>query len=469
MTYKGILIKDFRHFVEEHSQMVKKHAIQMAQKKGRPYEYLRSKEDKEARARVIARKDNISHGLICIFGTLEASNSFKVLSQNGHIQIKSCVRKCLCLYFYFLDKELGLIHIRLATWFPFPIQIYLNGHEWLAKKLEQHHIGFEKEDNAFVRIENYERAQRLANRFSLNPRHLNALASKVNPLLGGLLKNMEYYWIIEQAEYATDIIFKSPEHLTPLYDRLLQHILMCFSAKDVLTFLGKKLTGCFKGDVMARFTKRWPGSRIKHWCKQNWIKMYNKHGMILRVETGINHPYDFMIRRRGVRHGKSVMGWFPMAKRISNLYRYAEISQTANQRYLDALSIVDAPRITEDAIIRLSKTIWCKGRAYRGLNPFSNEDLTLVRTMMSGEHCLQGFRNRDIRCHLFQRSKSQRESRFQSARISRLFQRLHIHGLIAKIPHSRRWRITAKGNLIMSTILSFFEIHSIPHTLCNAA
>ncbi len=71
--------------------------------------------------------------------------------------------------------------------------------------------------------------------------------------------------------------------------------------------------------------------------------MYDKHGSVLRIETVINHPYEFKVRRRGRRKGQEVMGWFPMVKGVANLYRYAEVSLAANGRYLDALAVVDDP------------------------------------------------------------------------------------------------------------------------------
>lgn len=262
----------------------------------------------------------------------------------------------------------------------------------------------------------------------------------------------------DQAEYATDILFRNPGALKGLYEKLLERATLRFSAEDVMTFLGRKLNGNFKGEIQGDLKKkRWPGARVKHRMKKNWLKMYDKHGCVLPVETVINRPYEFKVRRSGVRQGNKVVGWFPMAKGVSNLYRYAEVSLSANERYFDALAEVDDPT---DARLELHKVAQPKrvdGRNYRGFNPAAAEEVALFKSVLRGEHVIQGFRNADIRHRLFNETKDARERRRQSACVSRLFKRLHVHGLIAKIPRSRRWRVSRKGLRIMGAALEFHE------------
>src|SRR5207253_11040663 len=72
-----------------------------------------------------------AHGALLSFPTRRSSD----LGPDQRPFVRSAKRKCLPLYFYFMDRRFGLIHVRVQTWFPMPIQIYLNGHEWLARKL----------------------------------------------------------------------------------------------------------------------------------------------------------------------------------------------------------------------------------------------------------------------------------------------------------------------------------------------
>ncbi len=110
-----------------------------------------------------------------------------------------------------MDRDLGLIHVKLQTWFPLQLQIYVNGHEWLARKLTQHGVGYTKYDNAFLWLEDFRRAQTFADRFvGLGwVARLDRYARRVNPLLQDVLASMHYYWVTTQSEYATDLVFKS--------------------------------------------------------------------------------------------------------------------------------------------------------------------------------------------------------------------------------------------------------------------
>jgi len=116
------------------------------------------------------------------------------------------------------------------------IQICLNGHEWLSRKLDAHGIENRKQDNAFLWISNCGRAQKFADCFEKKnwPRVLAAFAKRVNPLLSDVLAGLEYYWVMDQAEYATDVMFNNTDSLKAPYEELLKHATLCFGAEDVL-------------------------------------------------------------------------------------------------------------------------------------------------------------------------------------------------------------------------------------------
>jgi len=242
-------------FLLKNSERVKSHAEAMAKKYGRPFRYLQTNIDKEQTARELAQRDGIQHGLVCIFSILENCCGFSFLFKkplpDQRPFVRSARRKCLHLYFYFMDRRFGLIHVRIQTWFPMPIQIYLNGHEWLARKLKGNGIRYTKLDNAFLWIEDMARAQRFADRFAkLNwPKILNTYAKLVTPQLQDLLKDSQHYWVTAQSELSTDVLFKSRQHLSELYPKLLSHGILCFGAKEVMNFLGRKLRGSFEGEI----------------------------------------------------------------------------------------------------------------------------------------------------------------------------------------------------------------------------
>ncbi len=126
------------------SGQLKAHARGLAEEAGRPYLYLqgahtkRSRRLKEDLAREIAARDGVSEGLICALSAVEPCSSFEVAGnrQTRRLEVVRRRRKCLHFYFYFLDPDLGLVHVRLQSWFPFEIQVYMNGREILARQLQ---------------------------------------------------------------------------------------------------------------------------------------------------------------------------------------------------------------------------------------------------------------------------------------------------------------------------------------------
>jgi hypothetical protein len=442
----------------------------MAAAAKRPHQYLSGPTRKEELARQIAERDGITEGLVCVFSVLEPCRTFALVWKETPPFVRPAQRKCLQLYCYFLDRQLGLIHVKLQTWFPFPVQVYVNGHDWLARRFDRRGVAYTKQDNVFVHVDDFERAQKLADGFATVhwPPLLGRYARKVNPLLGDLLAPMEYYWVTTQAEYATDVLFGSHQALEELMPRLFTYSTLYFDARDVLSFLGRKMHGNFQGDVVtdqvdfSQMPKRLPGRRVKHRMKRHWLKLYNKEGVVLRVETVINDPTEFRIRRRVRRHGRTVMAWVPLRKGVAFLSRYQRICGHCNARYLEALAQVDDPTPALRALDALStRAPTPNGRSERAFNPVARHDRTLFAVLMSGEHLVRGFTNREVRQKLARAAfPLAPDPAKHSGQVPRLFRRLHAHQLIAKIPRSRRWRVSFHGRRVMAAAIKLREIAS---------
>jgi hypothetical protein len=227
----------------------------------------------------------------------------------------------------------------------------------------------------------------------------------------------------------------------------------------VLAFLGRKLHGKLEAKVLSDCKRRAQGARLKHRMRSNWIKMYDKQGRVLRIETVINQPCEFKMRRRVRRKGDWVTAWCPMRKGVANIHRYVEVSLAANRRYIDALSVVDDPSAALGEIRSVTRPVCSRGRRSRALNPMARDDLGLFRAVLRGEHVISGFRNKDVRSLLLPPARDSGQRRLQSARVTRMLQRLHIHRLIAKIPRSRRWRVTERGRALMSAVIVIHDQH----------
>lgn len=448
---------NFKEAAPWFSQKLKAHAQALAAAAKRPYQHLPSHEKMETNARQIAERDGVRDGLVCVYSTLETCRTFRVRWSETGPQVGSDLRVCLVVYFYWMDREFGLIHVKLQTWFPFTIQVYVNGHEWLARQLEKRRIAFKKADNAFVWLADVAKAQGCVPAFWRRdwPKVLNALARRVNPLLGNWLKGQNYYWAIDQAEFSTDVLFADRAALATLRPPLYEHAWRCFGAERLMAFLGRKYTEHFRGEVKRRWDRREPGASVKHWIKRNALKMYDKDGRVLRIETVINDPKEFFVHRcREKQDGTQEVGWFPLAKGVANLYRYAQVSRQANARYLEALAVVDDLGVGQSELDRRCAPAIFQGRTCRALQPLSRNDQALFQATLKGEYALRGFRNGELAESLFgPRPEDQPQRRRRCGRVCRRIRLLRAHGLVCKVPRSRRYRVTARGQRFMSTAI----------------
>ena len=150
----------------------------------------------------------------------------------------------------------------------------------------------------------------------------NELLAQVHPRHAAIFRNVPaaYYWSADETEWASDVLFRSREQLGRLYPNLLTHGLHTFRSLEVLRFLGQKVAAASesqisKGEVSSSFRSRPEGVRLKHWLKRNSIKMYDKQGTVLRVETTINDARDLREYRQGEREPRGKKYWRSFAQR----------------------------------------------------------------------------------------------------------------------------------------------------------
>jgi hypothetical protein len=443
------------------SERLVEHARLCAEQSGRRYEHRSGEVDKDAWAKMQLQNAPLTEGLVGVLCVMEACRTFKLAYGQERPQFVCRNVPQRVLYYYFLDKDLGLIHVRLQTWAPFTCQVYVNGHESVARQMKAKGLGFEQVDNAFVQLGDPAAAQRIADRFAKLPwpKILERYARRVNPLLQQELKGLSHYWVTDQAEYATDILFTNKSALSGLFTRLLEFALLTFSPQKIFQYLGRKWHARFDGEVQTRYKSvREPGACIKHDMKRNRLKMYDKLGRMLRVETVINQPGEFKVFRE-CRHrdGTTSKGWFAMCKGVGNLSHYQSQAEACNRRYLDALSAVESPTPSVEERKALTERRRQKGRSLAGFNPARDEEARLFAAVLAGDHIAQGFRNRDVRAAVFAGTRGPRHR--HSAAVGRLLKRLHVRGFVAKVPRTRRWRVTESGRRVLGDALQRYRGH----------
>jgi hypothetical protein len=467
----GVRYKDFLPFAAQVTLQLRRSTERLAEDAGRPIRYLESKVSKEKLVQRIRQEQGVAdNGLITVLSTVESCVSFDIYrNRDSHrLELRRRIRKCLHYYFYFDDGRFGLTQVRLMTWFPFDVHILLNGREWLAKELDKRNIGYLRRDNCFVDIDDFVRAQKLARQQPRIawPGQLQRLLRRVHPRAGRIpgtpqpTEPLSYYWTSEQTEWATDLAFRDAASLAELYPLLTRHGIETFRSPDVLRFLGHKLPahggvhGKFAGEIVSDQKQRPEGVRVKHRVNRNSLKMYDKFGTVLRVETTLNDPKGLKVYRAKQGDPEGPRQWLPLRKSVADLTRRAALSQSANVRYLEAMGHVDVKTPLSKLTDKLCHPVMVANRRHRGLRPFDPDDVQLLEIVSRGEFEIAGLRNRDVRKALFGESENPEDRRRQAARVSRRLAMLRAHGLIKKVPRTHRYLVTTQGRTAIAALLA---------------
>jgi hypothetical protein len=471
LWHKQVRLKEFGKHAQQLTNQIKEASQAEARRLQRPVEYLvSSRIDKKKRAEEIAMRDGIENGLICVLSCVEPCLSFEVgpNREKKQLELKHRLRKCLFLYHYWMHPLFGFMSARIQTWFPFQVQIYLNGREWLAQQMKGAGIEYIRQENCFPWVADYARAQALMDDQLKTdwPLALDAIARQLNPLHGEIFAQFpaEYYWSVVESEWATDVGFRGGVQLQRLFPLLVEHGMLHFSSSDVMRFLGHRLTGKgqahgnFRGEITTDLKRRVEGARVKHRVNQNSVKMYDKAhrtvGSVLRIEMTMNNEKIFRVYRPTEGEPEGEKKWLRMRRGLADLHRRAEVSQKVNERYLDALASVDDSARLHEILGSVEKSKRWKGRPVRGLHPFSVDDGALLEIISRGEFMIGGLSNRQVRDQLFASPTSDTaEAKRRSALVSRKLRMLRAHGLLHKIKGRNLYQVSEAGRTFLTIFL----------------
>jgi hypothetical protein len=353
-----------------------------------------------------------------------------------------------------MDADLGLVYLRVPTWSPFRLQFYCNGHSWLARQLTAAGVGFISADNAFVRIDDWPRAQELADGFSPDRLHrvLDRYAARCCPVLD--VFGQTYHWSLMQVEYATDLVFRSAATLGPLYEQLTRQSVLSVKAEQIASFLGRQITPQLAQELGSQFSTRIEGTCIKHRFGDASIKMYDKFGQILRIETTTN-DVSFFKHHRKVEHRQRLptRELAPVKKSIYSLIDLREILFGCNRRYLEHLSALDDFSAGVRALDRLTKPRRINEKTVKGINFFDPVDNALLHALQDPRMNIAGIRRADLLPRL---------DHISPARLSRQIRRMRDIGVIKRVTGTYRYYLTRIGRSATSALCRLTQSVLIP-------
>jgi hypothetical protein len=309
-------------------------------------------------------------------------------------------------------------------------------------------------DNLFVSIENFSKAQQIADRLKVDLIHkiLDRFTDQYCPVIKKL--KLRYHWSIMQAEYATDIVFNHQQDLQGIYGHLVRTAIHTVKPENIASFLGRKLHGNYQDQMGNNFNTRIEGTRIRHSMGPVAIKMYDKFALALRIESTVN-DVSFFQHYRTVEHrdGSRQKKWAAMKKGIYSLTALSELLMAANHRYLEFISTFDDISNGIKLLKKISTTVRANHRPHKGFNLFTDDDQKIFESIASGEFNISGFQNKNLRAKLAHKT---------TAQISMIIKRLRTHGLVKKIGRSYKYYLTKIGRLVVATGLQLKELFLIP-------
>jgi hypothetical protein len=462
-----MLRKDFPEHCERLTRRLRTETQAQAAREGVPVKHLNSsKIEKDTLALELAHAQGRTRGRIAVFTCQEPGMTYR-LRQNdqGFVEPRKEATRCSHFYHYFLHERFGLCYVRIQSWFPFTVRVGLNGRLWLARELEKRGIPCQRQRNLLTAVADPVRAQQLLDEQTRVawPALLQELVRPIHPLWDFLHHQVytPYYWMTEQSEWATDLVFHRPADLALWYPRWIRHGLETLQCQDVLRYLGKKVPDNCTGEVKIDYRARPEGTRLKFWYDSNSLKFYNKQGtdevpIALRLENTINKVSIFKVFR--VKEGEdasAAKSWQQMRKGVADLPRRAEIGQAINNRLAEALAGVAETTPLGELLQPLGQAVVEDGRRRaRALNPLTGADGELLRALAKGEFLLQGFRNRDLRLALHGEAKNPEQRRQQAAALTRKLALIRAHGVIVKVPKTHRYQLSAAGKRIVTALLA---------------
>jgi hypothetical protein len=475
-TFGQVLLKNWKAIVEPLSARIKDHLEQQCRDSNRPFIYLssahthRDAQSKEAIARNIAKSRDITEGLVCVLRVLEPASSFDVRGNRDthRLEIVRRRRRCLHYYVYLIDREFGWMHVRIQGWLPFTVQVYVNGREWTCRQLDKRGVGYRRSDNKIIDVDDMNALARATRRLErMNwPRVLDRWAKAVNPLLPKLTdgdRNRGYYWVTDQCEYATDLLFKDRRTVEELMPDLRSHAHVSLSVRDCFRFLGKRPS---KAEAIVDIKRRPEGWRIKFRVGRNSVKVYD-HANIIRFETTINHPGAFRVVRhedmtasvgnsgtQAIKPKKK-----PVRKGVRDFWLLARIAGGCNQRMIASCDSIRTTQAAIDDLDTLARPKTVRGRHVARINAVDPETINLFKAIADGANCMNGFSNRDLQTRLYAKPTNDfKEKRRRISRIGRRITCMRGHGLIAKIPNANRYRITRRGMSVIHAVIRFHDL-----------
>ena len=339
-------------------------------------------------------------------------------------------------YFYCVDEDFGPFFIKFCSYFPYTAKLCINGNEWAKRQAAKAGIGFEALDNGFAAVDDVAALQRICD--SLGPEQLDALLRKWLRILPNPFTDDDeaagyrYELTILQAEFSLTQMLDRPVSGRIFFEQVLHDNLDIGRPDQVGLIFDRRVMRGRKLKTPGRFRTRvitdgvTPSLHVNY--KNTKVKQYHKEGRALRTETTINNPHDFR-----------------MTKRLTSLPDLRQIGFSANRRLLGVQTISHDPIRGAQAFRDMTTPVVTEeGTRIPGLRFGDNRVHALLQALLIHRLLVHGFTNRDLRTLIAPLLGTTAED-ITAGQMTYDLRRLRAHGLIERVPRTRRYTVTDTG------------------------
>ena len=380
-------------------------------------------------------------GVACVLTSLENSRTFisytpRRMPRSGdtnYRRIETGRKRFLHLYWYVRDPVMGPMSLRVATYLPFTLTCYLNGHPFVSERLRGAGVALYQRDNAILSVTDPVALQAAAD--ALTPAVLQERcdywAAKVAPQFSPTERaalDLRYRYSVAQVELATDVIFRQPSPLRALFRRAVELGLLTGGADRTTHLFGRRITRRYRGKLQTVLDRRNEGHPVlRSYYRTSLVKQYEKAETLLRTETCINDPYHLGVGRR-----------------LDNLPKLVERMAATNRRFLDAQAELLACTVDQGELARLAQPIQVGKRRVPGLRLQDDRVLRLLDALLDPGSFVADWTSRDVLARLLGRHRLT-ETDYRLSQLRYDLGKLRAHGLVERIGRTRRYRLTARG------------------------
>jgi hypothetical protein len=380
-------------------------------------------------------------GIACVLTSLENNRTFISYApqrtprsgDENYRRIEAGRKRFLHDYWYVWDPIMGPMSLRVATYLPFTITCYLNGHHFVSERLRQAGVALYQQDNAILSVADPVALQAAAD--ALTPTVLQERcdywAAKVAPQFSPAERaavDLRYRYSLAQIELATDVIFEQPSPLRALFRRAVELGLLLGGADRTTHLFGRQITRRYGGKLQTVLDRRNEGHPVlRSYYQTSFVKQYEKAETLLRTETCINNTYHLNVGRR-----------------LENLPTLVERMAETNQRFLDAQAELLASTVDQGELARLAQPVQVGKRRVPGLRLQDDRVIRLLDVLLHPGSFVADWTSRDALARLLDRHRLT-ETDYRLTQLRYDLGKLRAHGLVERIGRTRRYRLTAPG------------------------